>query len=198
MPASGGPFFCLIFVATQTSSANTDKVDTEEQPTMKYLTCMALTISLTATVSAEIYRSTDSQGNPVFSDTPQKGGQRIDLPPPNTTPAVTPETKPPAPEKPAASEDIPAISITQPADGAVLANGLMGADVSLSLDRPLPPGYQIEFRLDGKVLQKGRQTHTSIPHLNRGQRLISARLLDPKNRVIHQDESRITVYWPNN
>lgn len=135
---------------------------------MKYLACMALSLSLTAVVSAEIYRSTDSRGTPVFSDTPQKGSERVDLPPANTTPAVTPEAKPAAPEKPAVSEDVPNIRITQPADGAVLANGLLGASVNLSLDRPLPPGYQIEFRLDDNVLQKGRQTQVAIPHLNRG------------------------------
>ena len=65
---------------------------------MKYsitcLTCM-LMVAWSAISQAEIYQSKDAEGNPVFTDTPSDGAQKVDLPQENIADAVegAPEAK---------------------------------------------------------------------------------------------------------
>jgi hypothetical protein len=69
-----------------------------------------LALVLSAAVQAEIYESTDSQGNPVFTDTPTPGAEKVDLPqgniadsvdmPPPASKAVASPSQPPSAEDP--------------------------------------------------------------------------------------------------
>jgi len=58
---------------------------------MKYfitrLTCM-LIVAWSGIGQAEIYESKDAEGNPVFTDTPSAGSQKVDLPQENISDAV--------------------------------------------------------------------------------------------------------------
>lgn len=56
-----------------------------------------LTASLPAIAEDKIYRSTDAEGNPVFSSMPTPDATEVDLPPTNAADAV--EVRPPAPEQ---------------------------------------------------------------------------------------------------
>lgn len=62
----------------------------------------ALLLSLSSSAFAQVYQSTDEQGNPSFSDTPSAGSTEIKIPETNTGDAVKvppPEPKPaPVPE----------------------------------------------------------------------------------------------------
>ena len=63
---------------------------------------LLLLLGSSCTVFAEVYESTDAEGNKSFSDTPSAGSQEIIIPETNTGDAVkVPETKPepePVPE----------------------------------------------------------------------------------------------------
>ena len=62
------------------------------------------------TVRAEVYESTDAQGNPVFSDVPTAGAKTVDLPTENIADAVKVSPEPEAkeiPGKPTPSSDSP-------------------------------------------------------------------------------------------
>ena len=63
---------------------------------------LLLLLGSSCTVFAQVYQSTDSEGNTSFSDTPSAGSQEIIIPETNTGDAVkVPEPKPepePAPE----------------------------------------------------------------------------------------------------
>jgi hypothetical protein len=54
-----------------------------------------LALVLSAAVQAQIYESTDSQGNPVFTDTPTSGAEKVDVPQENIGDSV--DIPPPAP-----------------------------------------------------------------------------------------------------
>ena len=60
------------------------------------LSCL-LAASLPALTEDKIYRSTDAEGNPVFSSMPTPDATEVDLPPTNAADAV--EVRPPAPEE---------------------------------------------------------------------------------------------------
>ena len=67
---------------------------------------MLLTMGLSANSFAQVYQSTDAEGNPSFSDTPSAGSEEIELPETNVgdsvkvpEPSAEPEPKPvPKPE----------------------------------------------------------------------------------------------------
>ena len=54
---------------------------------MTSLTCI-LVMALSGAVWAEIYESKDAEGNPVFTDTPAAGADKVDLPQENIADAV--------------------------------------------------------------------------------------------------------------
>ena len=62
----------------------------------------ALLLSLSSSAFAQVYQSTDEEGNPSFSDTPSAGSTEIKIPETNTGDAIKvppPEPKPaPVPE----------------------------------------------------------------------------------------------------
>jgi len=64
--------------------------------------CVALALS--CGVQAEIYESTNAQGNPVFTDKPTAGAEQVDLPQENIADAVTMAPEPVSVDEPAAPE----------------------------------------------------------------------------------------------
>ena len=54
-----------------------------------------LVVAFSATAQAEIYESKDAEGNPVFTDTPTAGAEKVDLPQENIAESVelTPEAE---------------------------------------------------------------------------------------------------------
>lgn len=155
-------------------------------------------LSLSTISTAEIYRSVDEHGNPVFSDTKDKDSIAVDLPVTNTTPAVDTPTTKQNKRRPAISEDIPDIKITAPRDGQIFPNGLVATQVRTSLSKPLPKGFRIAISLNGQLLVSGRQTDISIPRLNRGPHRIRVQLFNEQDEVIRSDSIQIMAYWPSN
>lgn len=65
----------------------------------------ALGFSLVA--AAQVYQSTDEQGNPEFSDTPTPGSEVVEVPEPNVGDAVEVPPPPPPPEPVERPEIVP-------------------------------------------------------------------------------------------
>ena len=159
---------------------------------------LLLLLPLLATPTyGEIYRSTDEQGQTVFSDAPKPGSTPVELAPTNTTPAVAPSPQhQPFPKVlgPAPNH----LHITQPSNGQVLANGRTPTPVTVNLEQSLREGQRIRISVDDEVLTEGSATSTSIPFLHRGEHQISAELLDHNGRIISSDQVTVISRWPNN
>ncbi len=71
----------------------------------KHTSLLALCLAVaSSTASAQVYRSTDADGNTVFSDRPMPGSVEIDVEPPN---AADPLVIPVAPTEPPDSQQLP-------------------------------------------------------------------------------------------
>lgn len=75
------------------------------------LPACCVTLALSWSAQAEIYESRDAQGNPVFTDTPTAGAERVDLPQENIADAVNVPSQRESVEAPAT----PAAAIPEPA-----------------------------------------------------------------------------------
>lgn len=145
-----------------------------------------------------IYRSTDSQGNPVFSDQPSRDAERIELKEPNRTPAVTPKAKP-AKKKTSSPQASYQVTISSPEDDSFIVNGLLPTSVSIKVTPPVLPKHKIEFLLDGESISIGSAYSTTIERLRPGSHQISARIVDQQGEVLGQPDSvRVTAQWPGN
>lgn len=167
------------------------------QPATIIIALLAL-LCTSVTASAEIYRSTDDRGNPVYSDTATPGSQEVDLQQPNTTPAVEPT--PPSRPQNADNNDsyAPRIRITQPSDGQVLPNGRLPTTVRIDSDLPLRAEHQLTLSIDGTLHTLSATTPTThrIPLLSRGPHTLKATLKDANGKVLSSDSTHIIAHWP--
>lgn len=143
-----------------------------------------------------IYRSTDEQGQTVFSDQPSQGAEQVEVKKPNRAPAVKPTPRPDKKKTDTYGSGYE-VTITHPADGDFIANGLLGTSVSATVNPPLLPKHQLEFLHNGESLGTGSSYQTRIERLTPGGHQISARVLDRDGKVLGQsDITSITSQWP--
>ena len=145
-------------------------------------------------VQAEIFRSVDKQGNPVYSDVPGKNASPVKLKQPSTYKAPSL----PASEAPAMAEskDVASaykqFSLLAPEDGQAFWDNTGDVRVSLALEPELKidQGHRVQFYLDG-VAQGDAVTSLSavLNNVERGEHTVSAKLLSASGAVIKQTDA---------
>lgn len=151
--------------------------------------CLLLACALPA--SAEIYRSTDAQGNPVFSDRPLPGASRVELPADNRMDSPQ-TTAVPAPGS-AEPEGVPAyqqLRISQPAPDANLRSNDGSLSVSLSSQPALQPGHRYRLLLDGQAQGSSTSPQFRLHNLDRGSHSLAAEIVDADGRVLARSPSQ--------
>ncbi len=160
-----------------------------------------LITALFATQSiAQIYKTTDADGNVVFTDQPPAGtssSEQVDLQHTNTAPAV----KPRAPSTPEPREPEPepiGVSITSPINETTIPMGGGMFDVTAADTPSMGQGQTMQLLMDGAP--KGApQTSTlwQLENVFRGAHDLSVRLSDTDGEVIATSESvRVYVMRP--
>ncbi|MBB3230806.1 DUF4124 domain-containing protein [Halomonas stenophila] len=175
----------------------------------KALVMLVLGLSVSLTAGAEtIYRTTDAQGNVVFTDDPDRGGEAVELDPltvvpsrevraPSLSPVVQGEEAPSAagtaPGQPFMPYDM--FSILAPENQATLPTGAAGnVQVRLGIQPALREDHRVRLLLDGRVSQSAMHTDTFLlSNLNRGEHQLQAELLDATGAVRHRT-APLTLY----
>lgn len=141
-------------------------------------------------VHAEIYRWVDDSGNVVFSDEPQAGAERVDLPPTTTYTPVDEEAATdeilklsPEDEDEAQPQDVPdyQIRIVAPANDESIWVNNGDVTVSMIVEPTLDAerGDQVILRLDGEPVSEPRNTTTfQLNNLSRGTHSLNATVVD--------------------
>ena len=139
-------------------------------------------------VTPRIYRTTDAQGRPVFTDAPDSGqhSEEVEVREQNTIKMVQPRLMIQAP-----SQDEPAgvaykLSITSPADQATVHN-----PESLSVQISAQPDLEEGHRL--RLLDNGEETDATIAYPDRGEHRFVAQVVDADGEVLA--ESRPVVVY---
>lgn len=149
-----------------------------------------------------IYRSTDAEGNVVFTDKPPTAGavnEEVKLRPMNTAPAPEPQ----APRQQEAEQQAPiksTVSIVSPADQAVIPMGSGDFAVQASVEPALAAGERLQLRVDGAA-SGSPQTGTSwsLRNVLRGGHNLSIQRLDADGKVIAEsDPVHVQVMRPFN
>jgi len=160
------------------------------------LSILVLLLSIPSLAAAErIYRSTDDQGNPLFTDQPPSNDARpMHLAPLTTVPAV----KPGQGNAQAASADAQAgtrptappytgVRVTYPPAGEAVRHngGLVPFRVQLQPDgTALKPGHKVRIVLDGDPRASGSSLQVTVSPVNRGPHTVRAQVLDEDGQVV--------------
>ncbi|MCR9260029.1 MAG: DUF4124 domain-containing protein [Pseudomonadaceae bacterium] len=146
-----------------------------------------------------IYKTTDADGNVVFTDVPPKDDAKsFELTEGNTyrpetpVPAIpapvdvdeTQETEESAEEAPRAGYD--KIAITAPADDEALRENTGNISVSVSMDPALDTssGHRIQVLVDGQVAGEAPSATVSLQNIDRGTHSLVAQVVDANNNVL--------------
>lgn len=165
---------------------------------MRVLLAMLVLVALPA-VAEEIYRTTDEDGNVVFTDQPPSDdAEPVELDPLTTVPAREPEmpatgddTEPDA-QQAAPVRGYEGVRIAYPpADQAVRHNG---GNVPVRLEllpegAELAEGHTALIVVDGGEHDAGRATEITVGPLERGPHRVRARILDRTGRVVAESSS---------
>lgn len=178
----------------------------------KALVILALGLSVSLAAQAQtIYRTTDAQGNVVFTDNPERGGEEVDLKPLTVVPGrgEVREAEPPAvidgggggngsgasaaPGQPFMPYD--SFGILSPRQEETLPTGAAGnVQVTLGIEPELREDHRVRLLVDGRVSQTAMHTDTfMLNNLDRGEHVLQAELLDASGAVRHRT-SPVTLY----
>lgn len=167
----------------------------------KALLAMVGLLVTTSALATTIYRTVDSQGNVIFTDSPDGGGEPVELTPLTVVPSrsLSGSSEPPRVEgvAPRVSESpgqpfmpYDAFRILSPAHGADLAASYAGnVQVELAIEPELRPDHRVRLLVDGRVSQT--EMHTTafmLTDLDRGQYVIQAELLDASGDIRHRTQ----------
>ncbi|WP_163578191.1 DUF4124 domain-containing protein [Halomonas faecis] len=176
---------------------------------IKTLLSIVLGLILAAPAGATtVYRTTDEQGNVVFTDNPERGGEKVELKPLTVVPArgeVQRDEASSAPvesegERQAASESSPFMpydrfGIAAPANEETLPTGAAGkVAVELAIEPPLREDHRVRLLVDGEISQSALHTDAFLLNdLPRGEHVLQAELLDANGDVRHRSDP-VTLY----
>jgi len=158
------------------------------------LTILAVLLSLPTLAADQIYRSTDDQGNPLFTNQPpSRDAKPMKLPPLTTMPPVQ---SAPAQNQAQTSDQGQAppggppyagVHITYPPAGEAVRHngGLVPFRVALEpKGTKLRPGHQVRILLDGKARATGTSLQETVSPVDRGPHTVRAEVLDQAGQVI--------------
>ncbi|MFO8045721.1 MAG: DUF4124 domain-containing protein [Halomonas sp.] len=170
---------------------------------------MVLAVGLTFSLVAQaqnIYRTTDAQGNVVFTDNPERGGEQVELAPVTVVPATgevrtgQPALRDEGSEAAAGSPGQPfmpydSFRILSPSHEQAFPVGSAGnVPVELGIQPELREDHRVRLLVDGRVSQTAMHTTAFVvANMNPGEHVLQAELLDGSGAVRHRS-SPVTIY----
>ncbi|NOX49938.1 MAG: DUF4124 domain-containing protein [Gammaproteobacteria bacterium] len=172
----------------------------------KLIAVLLLTALITGEASARIYKTIDSNGNPVFTDVPPNdGSQPLELNPGNqfsrpTQPSSTAQIGDQDPREEDLEEDFSLVPyehlrILSPTnDEAVRANaGDLTVQFYLYPDLQVERGHQVELLLDGKIYATSKGGSISLLNVDRGTHQLQIQVVDGNGTAL-MDSSSINFH----
>ena len=139
-------------------------------------------------VTPRIYRTTDAQGRPVFTDAPDSGqhSEEVEVREQNTIKMVKPRQVAPAPEQAEQVEITYKLAITSPENQVTLHNP-ESMTLQVSAQPQLREGHSL------RLLDNGEETTATIAWPDRGEHRFVAQIVDADGEVLAESDP-VVVY----
>ena len=162
---------------------------------IRWLACVfAMFLGLAPVAADPIYRTTDEEGNVVFTDDPpSEEAEPVELDPLTTVPsggsnAVADDNSADAPAgdvEPPADRLVGVRLLYPPSGGQAIRHNGGNLPFRVELQPPgtkLPEGYRVEFLLDGEVRAVSTTTEAMVSPVDRGPHTARVRVVDDEGR----------------
>jgi uncharacterized protein DUF4124 len=161
----------------------------------------AASLTWASSAQSAIYKTTDADGNVVFTDVPPKDDAKsVELTqgnsyrPATTTPANTAPVG--ADEAEENAEDVPAagydkIAITSPVHDEALRENTGNISVNVSMNPALDTsaGHRVQVLVDGQVAGEAASATVSLQNIDRGTHSLVAQVIDANNSVLASSDA---------
>lgn len=137
-----------------------------------------------------IYRSVDSAGNPVFSDTPTEGAEEIHLKEIQTI-SLPPVPLSSAPRQQAApgATAYTSVAITSPQNDAAIRDNAGNLNISVEIKPQLFPSHTLSLYLDGQEVKSSQTTTFNLENLDRGTHQLRAVIKNQAGEILSSSPS---------
>jgi hypothetical protein len=169
--------------------------------TIRQLLAWATLIVWSSTaLAAQIYKTTDEDGNVIFTDIPPRKdevGEQIVVEQPNSFSVDEAmggdraqwivET-----EDEQVEEDVErylSLTITSPADDEAVRENAGNVTVLTEPSPHLKVGHRMRLIMDGQLLQEGRQAQFKLENVDRGTHTLTTEIIDEQGRVLIRSPS---------
>ncbi|MDB5984933.1 MAG: hypothetical protein JWQ69_5948 [Pseudomonas sp.] len=161
-------------------------------------TLIYLLLLIALPAAAQIYKYTDANGNPAYSNQPPNGtkSETVDLPPLNSVDIKKPVAPPPLNTQPSQQSQPQSaytfLELTDlPTDEALRANNGTFT-VGVSVQPRLQPGHLLELVIDGTPYgQPSNVPRLQVVNLDRGEHSLAVRVVNGEQVI--QQSSTVTV-----
>lgn len=163
---------------------------------------LVILVLVSAPTLAQIYKTTDADGNVVFSDTPQgdAAAEQVDLQPTNTVapPAPAPRPAPRETEPQPAESVAPQAVITEPANETTIPMGGGNFTVSATVEPGLLGGQGLQLVIDGHPEGDVQPNATwNLMNVFRGAHDLVVQVVDSDGKVLSSSQPvRVYVLRP--
>ena len=163
---------------------------TIRSPLVTLLSIMVL--AGTTNTYAQVYKSINEQGKTVFSDKPSPEAEEVEIEAPNTAPPVTSRSNTsPSPEQ--AQEGYSTLTITSPADGHIIPNGLVAFVVTVSAEPALAEGHRFKLVIDGETYSTSSSTSILVASIPRGPHKLTVSIIDEEGTALKTSKA-VTLF----
>lgn len=158
---------------------------------MHNLIYLLLALSLSNLASAQtVYRSTDKDGNLVFSDTPTEGAEEIILQEvPIIKSAPAPVTSRPERAQEMQVITYTALKVTSPANDEAIRENSGDVTITVELQPNLMRGHKLTLYLDGNEYTDSTTSTFSLTNLDRGTHQLRVAVRDADGKILLSSNS---------
>jgi hypothetical protein len=178
------------------------------------LTLAVMLVATTAQAQNRIYKTTDANGNVVYTDKPPpQGGQPMDLP---ELSIVSPRENQQPVQKLSSGSRVDAVSnqsglppaaqlrqtyseaeITSPKQEETIWGTGSSTQINVDLKAPLLPGLMVQMVFDGRKLEPRPSASITLEQIDRGEHTVFAEVVDNTGEVFGRTEP-VTFYMRQN
>lgn len=156
----------------------------------RYLLLLLLAVPLT--LSAQIYRHVDADGNVSYSDRPHPDAEEVEPGAPST---YTPRSRPSVATPQHDAED-PApvyehLAIASPPHEGTVRDNEGRVQVRIAISPRLREGHAVELLLDGERVAHGSSTTVQLENVYRGEHQLQVRVRDARGEIVAESDPSI-------
>jgi hypothetical protein len=174
---------------------------------VKQVFAVLLSLIPTLLSAGVVYKYLDKDGNPVYTDQPKPGAERVDLPEPSTyTPPKLPPITPTADkDKDETGAVYNSLNISSPKNGETIWDNTGNVMVVYAVEPALKRkrGNRMVVLVDGQALEPLENTKVQLENVDRGTHNLKARIIDAEGEVLIESGEttfhlhRQSVNFPN-